>query len=93
MHTSDRIEYLTREHLMNALSDDEVASVSSAESANGLVEGDEYLDLQELGLGVKRALCTAVSMGTVLPRKAVHENTWKKLLAQLAPVSRRSPIA
>jgi hypothetical protein len=79
-----------RKTVLGFLSDDEVASVSTAETASGLLDGDEYLDLQALDQGVRRARGTAVAMGRVLPRKAVHEATWTKILAQL-PVSGAAP--
>ena len=51
------------------LSDDEVASVSTAEAAAGLSDGDECLDLEQLDRGVRRASATATPMGCVLPEK------------------------
>lgn len=74
--------HLSRETVLGLLSDDEVASVSTAETAAGLSDGEEYIDLQAIDQGVRRAR-GAVSMGRVLPRKAVHESTWNKILAQL----------
>ena len=65
-------------------SDDEVASVSTAETAPGLADADEYLDLERLEQGVQRAQGTKPIMGRVLPRKGVHDATWTKILAQLA---------
>jgi hypothetical protein len=77
---------LSRETVLSLLSDDEVASVSTAETAAALADGDEYVDLQDLEQGVKRARGMAVSMGRILPRKAVHETTWTKILAELRGV-------
>jgi hypothetical protein len=76
--------YATRESILNLLSDDEVASVSTAETAPGLSDADEYLDLERLEQGVQRAQGTKPVMGRVLPRKGVHDATWTKILAQLA---------
>jgi len=81
MNSHKRIDYLTRDGVLKLLSDDEAASVSNAESAEKLSEGDEYLDLEHLDEGVRKADGLIVDMGRVLPRKAVHEITWSKILA------------
>ena len=39
--------------------------------------------LEQLEQGVRRALGPATPMGRVLPRKSVHEDTWRKILIQL----------
>ena len=83
---------LGRKAVLGFLSDDEVASVSTAETSAGLLDGEEYIDLQALEQGVRRARGAGVAMGRVLPRKAVHEATWNKILAQL-PVSGAAPRA
>jgi hypothetical protein len=75
--------YATRESILNLLSDDEVASVSTAETAPGLSDADEYLDLEQLEKGVQRAEGTTPQMGRVLARKSVHDATWTRILAQL----------
>ncbi len=84
MKNEDRIRCLTRDSVLKLLSDQEVASVSTAETAVRLSDGDEYLDLAHLELGVRRAPGTNTAMGRVLPRKAVQEETWIKILRQLA---------
>ena len=78
-----RAEYITREHVLKLLSDEENARVSMAETAASLADGDEYLDLEGLEQGVRRAHGTATPMGRVLPRKAVKEATWTKILSEL----------
>ena len=65
------------------LSNDEVASVATAETAARLAEGDEYLDMEQLDQGVQRAHQKKIPMGRVLPKKSIHENTWQKILKQL----------
>ncbi len=88
MQNATSNEYLTRDHILKLLSDGEVASLSAAEKAGSLVDGDEYLDLQQLHEGVQCAGSSATPMGRVLPRKAIHESTWSKILSQLqAPPS------
>ena len=81
--THTQTDLITRDAILSLLSDDEVAGVSTAETAPQLSEGDEYLDLGQLDQGVRRAHGTATPMGRVLPRKAVHETTWGKILTQL----------
>lgn len=76
--------YITREAILQLLSDDEVANVSTAETAAHLADGDEYLDLEQLDLGVQWASATTPPMGRVLPCAAVHPMTWVKILNQLA---------
>ncbi len=76
-------EYKTRDAILKLLSDDEIARVSTAETAKHLSVGDEYLDLEHLDLGVRRAMVMTVPMGQVLSKKAVKEETWKAILAKL----------
>jgi hypothetical protein len=83
MQNATRSEYLARDRVLNLLSDQEVASVATAETADRLADGDEYLDLERLHEGVQKAGSSATPMGRVLPKKAIHENTWGKLLNQL----------
>ncbi len=78
-----RAEYITRDHVLKLLSDEENARVSMAETALALADGDEYLDLENLEQGVRRAHGTATPMGRALPRKAVAEATWSKILLEL----------
>ena len=77
-------EQITRNSILKLLSDEENARVSTAEAASGLTEGEEYLDLEHLDPGVQRAkAATNARMGHVLPRSAVSEETWRKILVQL----------
>jgi len=77
MPTEAKTPYLTRESVLKDLSDEEVASVSTAEATSHLSNGDEYLDLDHLEKGIRR------DQGHVLPKKAVHEQTWRKIMGQL----------
>jgi len=84
MKKNDRTEYVTRDTIMKLLSDDEVARVSTAETAAKLADGDEYVDLEELNQGVRKVLGSATApMGRVVPRKAVQEKTWLQIVAVL----------
>ena len=85
MKSEMRSENIARESVLTLLSDDEVASVSTAETATRLLDGEEYLDLEQLERGVQQAKKTGPTMGRVLPRKAVHKDTWSKILTVLGP--------
>ena len=88
MKTPDeRTRYLTRNNVMNLLSDTEITTVSTAESMQRLEPGAEYLDLEALEAGVQRTSGKDMPMGCVLPRKAVQERTWGKILKALAGAS------
>jgi hypothetical protein len=86
-----KARYLARDRILSLLSDSEVARVSTAESAPRLAPGDEYLDLEALDQGVKRAIGTRIPMGHVLPKKAVNEATWGKILRELASAEVSAP--
>ena len=84
MTDTKRASEVARDAILKLLSDEETARVSTAEGASGLIEGAEYLDLEHLDQGVQRAkAATAVTMGHVLPRSAVRDETWRKILTQL----------
>jgi hypothetical protein len=55
MNNDIRKEYVTRDTILRLLSDDEIARVSTAETAAGLADGDEYVDLDAPDRGVQRA--------------------------------------
>ena len=82
MRTS-RTELVARHSILTLLSDHEVASVSTAEAAVLLLDGDEYVDLTQLGQGVRRATGTSAPPGNVISRRAVSEATWNRVLTQL----------
>ena len=86
MSDAERREQVTRDAILKLLSDEENGMVSTAEAVPRLTEGAEYLDLERLDRGVQRASATTakVTMGRVLPRSAVSDETWRKILAQLA---------
>jgi biopolymer transport protein ExbD len=84
MNNEKRSEYFTRESIMELLSDDEIAKVTTAEAGASLAEGDEYIDLEQLDQGVRTAKAGAsTSLGRVLSKKAVQEQTWVKVLEHL----------
>ena len=86
MNNEKRSEYFTRDSIMGLLSDDEIAKVTADESATSLVDGDEYIDLEQLDQGVRTVAgsTAAIAVGRVVAKKAVQERTWNNVVAQLA---------
>jgi hypothetical protein len=56
MNNDTRTEHITRQNVLMLLSDDEVASVSTAETTTRPLDGEEYLDLEDLDQGVRSAV-------------------------------------
>jgi hypothetical protein len=83
MSSAEDGDFLNGAKLLELLSEGEMATYEAADSKTHLRRGDEYLDLEHLQLGVQRADGTATSMGALLPRKAIHEDTWRRLLRHL----------
>jgi hypothetical protein len=83
MKSEKRLAYVTRDDILKLLSDAEIACVSTAETVAQLSDGDEYLDLQRLDQGVRKALGSTAYTSSVLARKSVHEDTWTKIVSQL----------
>jgi hypothetical protein len=86
MNTDNRSEYVTRDTILKLLSDGEMAKLSLAETATGLADGDEYIDLEQLSQGVRHAggQTRSLPVQRLLPRKAVLDATWKKILSHLS---------
>lgn len=82
MKTTTRTELITRDTVLKLLTNEELGTVTTAETKTQLVEGDEYLDLAHLDRGVRIARGNS-PMNRVLPRKSVHAATWSKILAKL----------
>ena len=92
MTTNQKAQYLTRSEILEALSDDEVKAVANAETADSLRDGEAYLDLTHLEQGVRHAgKGSAVRVGRVLPKSAIHDGTWRKIVALLPQA--QSPAA
>ena len=83
MKTEAKNDYITRDHILKLLSDQEVGAVATAETASRLADGEDFIDLENFTRGVQRAPQTATPMGRVLPRKSVPSGTWDKIVAQL----------
>jgi hypothetical protein len=80
MSTDAKKEVMTREAVLALLSDVEVAKVSRAEGEARLVEGDEYVDLEDLGAGVRQVHSKSSRPTSALPRSAVSDATWAKIV-------------
>lgn len=90
MNDTRRAAYETREAILGLLSNAELANVSMTESTASLASGEDYLDLQNLDLGVRQANRDPIFLGAILTRRSVHATTWTHILAKLAalpPVS------
>jgi hypothetical protein len=76
---------ITRESILALLSDTEVAKVSRAEDSRRLIEGDEYVDLENLSAGVRQVHASSPpGAGHLLPRSAVSDSTWLKIVRAVA---------
>lgn len=91
MKNAERRDYVKREDILELLSADEVTNLNRAETAKGLAEGDEYLDFEHLADGVRKALSPTMPMGQVLPKKAVRQATWAKILLRLSSSEGAAP--
>lgn len=81
-----------RDAVIKILWEDPIARVRCHEVPLRLKKGDEYLDLQHLDAGVQRVLGPMSPTGGELPRSAVTEATWKRLLACLSAASSRPVV-
>jgi hypothetical protein len=76
-------ESVTRETILRILSDEEAASVGSETTSTQIEDGDEFIDLGEIEKGVQRSVGSHRQKNLLL-RKAIHENTWRKVTTDLA---------
>jgi hypothetical protein len=92
MRADQHTEYQTRDDIIGLLSQDELERVSAAEEGR-IPEGDEYLDLEHLEDGVLRA-APSTSGKHALPRTAVTDSTWEKIVTLLeTPVEQTTEAA
>ena len=88
--TDQTKDAVTRAAILKLLTDAEVAKVSRAEGAPRLTEGDEYIDLEDLGSGVQQVQAVPrTAPGRALPRSAVAEETWAKIVKIVASILAR----
>jgi hypothetical protein len=80
MKYSKKTDHETRDQILQLLSDEEVARVNAMKATPWLADGDEYIDLAAPENGVRTVhVAMQVTMGDVLPRKAVSAGTWAKI--------------
>jgi hypothetical protein len=84
MTSSTKVQLETKNSILKLLSDSEVSKLSTEESATTLMDGDEYLDLDQLAQGVQTSRGTTQPMGSLMPRKAVHASSWTKIVELLS---------
>ncbi len=85
----NRSEWVTRDAILNLLSDDETARVSTMEASHQIAVGEEYIDLGHLDQGIRRVdATTRVKISEVLTRSTVSQDTWSKICARLAAGNR-----
>ncbi len=84
MKTTMKTEMLTREMILSMLSDEENARVSTSEGGESLRPGDEYIDLRRIEDGVHRATGSVLAMAGLLPKKAVEDTTWERVVARVS---------
>jgi hypothetical protein len=82
MKSKKEYEFVSRDNILKILNDEEAARIRLPATASQLVDGDEFIDLTQIERGVQRA-GQSNPVADVLPRKAVHENTWKKIVTNL----------
>lgn len=90
MNDDRRLRVPTHDIVLALLSEHELARVNAGQLAAQLSELDEYLDLDQLELGVRRGLVPARPVCRLLPRKTVHEATWANILRWLAEMKART---
>ena len=84
MPKTTHADLVARDTILLLLTDEETGRVSNAETAMGLADGVDYIDLEHLDQGVQRANAgTKATMGHVLPENAVSAKTWRKILAEV----------
>lgn len=84
-----RADLAAKEAILNVLTDEETARVSTAEAAVGLHEGGEYIDLNNLDKGVQHLKTAALStdkavLSTIIPKSAVSKESWDKIVAHVS---------
>jgi hypothetical protein len=84
MTTENHTNLVTRDIILNLLSDTDVARVTHAETASSLADGDQYIDLAHLAQGVQHADDTSTPMNHILPRNSVDKKTWNAIMKEVS---------
>lgn len=74
----------TREQVLKLIACGELRDLSQGSANERIGNGDEFLDLEQLGRGVQRGQPGVAPTGQLLTRKSVHEDTWRRILRQLS---------
>jgi hypothetical protein len=83
MSSTRKETQITREKILNLLSDEEIARISMAETRRP-ASGEDYIDLERPEDGVRKVDGSEPARpGDILPRSAVREQTWTAILAQI----------
>jgi hypothetical protein len=90
MNYDRRLRAPTYDVVLALLSEDELASVNTGKMAMHLSDADEYLDLEQIELGVRRGPGPPRPICRLLPKKAVQEATWENILAWLGEMKART---
>ena len=83
MSNARKSDYEMRDSIFQLLSEDEVAQMSANGRKVSLADGDEYIDMAAPDNGIRcvhRAM--QLTMGEVLPRRAVSAETWERIGAR-----------
>lgn len=91
MNDDGTARFPTADVIIALLSDDEIANVNKHGAAAGHSDVDEYLDLEQVEQGVLRGLGPPRPICRVLPRKAVREATWARIIASLGTAKAQPP--
>jgi|HubBroStandDraft_6_1064221.scaffolds.fasta_scaffold643932_2 hypothetical protein len=73
----------TRAAILELLSCEEVASLTAPHPAHWLNADEEFLDLEHVDRGIRRASAVAAPAGHLLPRTAVSDETWRQIVSRL----------
>lgn len=85
MTGTTRNELSTRNSIMMLLTDAETARVTTAEAGPRLADGEEFLDLEQLERGIQSAASrTPIATGHIIPRSAVGNDTWNRIVTHLS---------
>lgn len=84
MNATTRAEMTTRDIVLMLLDDEELARATTSENKPRLLDGDEYVELDHLDRGVRRAHGSRTPMHRVIPRWSVHPTTWDLILSKLS---------
>lgn len=83
MPSPERSDETLRDAILRLLSRSEASTLASSATKARLANGDEYVDLQHPQHGVQHIRGNERPTGDVIVRKAIYEDTWRRVLRQL----------